>query len=184
MIRLLSASFARRIRYIERFRSARNASTAVEFAMIAPLFIGLLISVFETGIFFFAQQNLQAAAVQAGRSFLTGQAQSGGLTQGQLIGNICPSIQVLFTCSSLMVDVQSYASFNGANASAPTLTYDSHGNVTNTWAYSPGTYGQIVVVRLIYQWPPLSGPFALLLPNLANGTSLMMGVTAFRVEPY
>jgi Flp pilus assembly protein TadG len=109
MIRLRSAFLARRIRYIERFRLARNASTAVEFAMIAPLFIGLLISVFETGIFFFAQQNLQAAAVQAGRSFLTGQAQSGGLTQSQLIGNICPSIQVLFTCSSLMVDVQSYA---------------------------------------------------------------------------
>lgn len=62
------------------FWTTRRASAAIEFAIVAPIFIGLLISVLETGIFFFAQNTLQAAAVQAGRLILTGQAQSSGLT--------------------------------------------------------------------------------------------------------
>jgi Flp pilus assembly protein TadG len=171
-------------RRIERFRLERKASTAIEFAMLAPIFIGLLISVLETGIFFLAQQNLQAAAVKAGRLYLTGQAQGSSMTQSQLVTAICPSIQALFTCGNLMVDLQTYNSFSNANTSAPTLTYNAQGVVTNTWAYSPGTSGQIMVVRLLYQWPLISGPFVMILPNLGNGTSLVMGVTAFRVEPY
>jgi Flp pilus assembly protein TadG len=178
-----SKYYLRCAREILHFCFARQGSAVIEFAIVAPIFIGLLISVLETGIFFFAQQNLQVAAAQAGRLIMTRQAQSSSLTQSQFAGDVCPSIQALFNCNQLMVDVQSYTSFSGANASAPALTYDSHGNVTNNWSYSPGTAGQIVVVRLIYQWPLISGPFALILPNLSNGTSLMMGVTAFRVEP-
>jgi Flp pilus assembly protein TadG len=172
------------IKRLLRFRIARRGSAAIEFAIVAPIFVGLLISVLETGIFFFAQNILQAAAVQVGRLILTGQAQTGGLTQSQFATDACPSIQALFTCGNLMVDVQSYSSFSGAIVSTPTLTYDSHGNVTNSWNYNPGTPGQIVVVRLMYQWPLVTGPFAFIVPNLSNGTSLIMGVTAFRVEPY
>ena len=172
------------IKKLLRFRAACRGSSAVEFAIIAPIFIGLLISVLQTGIFFFAQNILQAAAVQVGRLILTGQAQTSGLTQSQFASDACPSIQALFTCGNLMVDVQSYSSFSGAVVTTPTLTYDAHGNVTNSWNYSPGTPGQIVVVRLMYQWPLVTGPFAFIVPNLSNGTSLIMGITAFRVEPY
>ena len=65
----------------------------------------------------------------------------------------------------------------------PTLTYNAQGQVTNGWSYNPGTAGQIMVVRLLYQWPVITGPFALIRPNLSNGTSLIMGITAFKVEP-
>lgn len=179
----LSAHLAPAIKTIGRFRYSKRASTAIEFAILAPLFIGLVISVLETGIFFFAQNAIQAAAVQAGRLYLTGQAQASGLTQSGLISNICPSIQSLFTCSSLMVDLQSYSSFSSAVTSSPTITSNSQGQVTNTWNYNPGTAGQIVILRLMYQWPVITGPFSLISPNLSNGTSLIMGVTAFMVEP-
>ncbi|MFX9397548.1 TadE/TadG family type IV pilus assembly protein, partial [Acinetobacter baumannii] len=78
-----------------------RGSTAVEFAILAPLFIGLLISILDTGIYFFAQNVLQAAAVQSGRSFLTGQAQASNLTEAQFVSRVCPSIQALFNCGSL-----------------------------------------------------------------------------------
>ena len=166
------------------FPAARRGSVAIEFAIIAPIFVGLLISILEIGIFFFAQNMLQTAAVQVGRLILTGQAQTSGLTQSGFANDACPSIQAFFTCANLMVDVQSYSSFSGAVVSTPTLTYNAQGNVTNSWNYSPGTAGQIVVVRLMYQWPIITGPFAFIVPNVTNGTSLIMGVTAFRVEPY
>ncbi|MGO4716664.1 TadE/TadG family type IV pilus assembly protein [Bradyrhizobium sp. 2TAF24] len=169
---------------LARFVRTERGATAVEFAIVAPIFIGLLISVLQTGIFFFAQETLQAAAMQSGRLLMTGQAQSSNMTQTQFINQVCPSVQALFNCSQLMVDVQSYTSFSGANTGSPTLTYNAQGQVTNNWAFSPGTQGQVVVLRLMYQWPLIGGPFQLILPNLSNGTALMMGVAAFRVEPY
>jgi Flp pilus assembly protein TadG len=170
-------------RQILRFLREGRGSSAVEFAMIAPIFIGLLISILETGIYFFAQNVLQAAAVQSGRLFLTGQAQATNLTKVQFVSDVCPYVQALFNCSNLMVDVNNYASFSGSNVSSPTLTFNAQGQVTNTWNYNPGTAGGIMVVRLMYQWPVITGPFAFIVPNLSNGTSLIMGITAFKVEP-
>jgi Flp pilus assembly protein TadG len=167
-----------------RFRRARNGATAVEFALIAPVFLALLIAVLQVGIVFFAEQALQSAAVAASRLVLTGQAQSSSMTQVQFLNAICPSVQSLFSCSDIMVDVQNYNSFSTANYSTPTLTYDSLGNVTNQWSFSPGAASSIVVVRFIYQWPVIGGPLGFSLSNLANGKRLMMGVSAFRVEPY
>ncbi len=169
---------------ISRFCRARRGATAVEFALIAPAFLATLIAVLEVTIFLFAQQALQTAAVEAGRLFMTGQAQNSGMTQSQFVNAACPNIQALFNCNSLMVDVQSYSAFSAANASAPTLTYGTQGQVTNNWSFNPGSPGDVVVVRLIYQWPVVGGPLGFALSNLANGSAEMMGVTAFRVEPY
>ncbi len=167
-----------------RFGVAQRGATMVEFALVAPAFLGMLIAVLETAIYLFAQQTLQSAAVEAGRQFMTGQAQNSAMTQAQFTQTICPMIQPLFNCNNLMVDVQSYASFIGANASAPPLTYDGQGQVSNNWSYNPGTPGQVMVVRLIYQWSVVGGPLGFALSSLPNGMSEMIGVTAFRVEPY
>jgi Flp pilus assembly protein TadG len=166
------------------FWRARHGGTAVEYALLIPLFLSTLIAAFETTIYLFAQQTLQTAADEAGRMFMTGQGQTSAVTQSQFTNTICPMIQPLFNCSQLMVDVESYASFSGANVSAPTLTYNAQGQVTNTWSYNPGGPGDIIVVRLIYQWSVIGGPLGFTLANLQNGTAEMLGVTAFRVEPY
>ena len=181
MLRNLAKYFRRDV---SRFCAARHGATAVEFALIAPAFLATLIAVLETTLFLFAQATLQNAAVTAGRMFMTGQAQNSNLTQAQFAADVCPMISALFTCGNLMVNVQAYSAFSSASASAPTLTYNAQGQVNNTWSYTAGTPGQVMVVQLIYQWPIVSGPFGYVLSNLGNGTAEMMGVTAFRVEPY
>ena len=167
-----------------RFARTEQATTAVEFALIAPPFLATLIAIFQVAVFLFAQQVLQNAAVEAGRLFMTGQAQNNNTTQTQFATDVCPMVQAVFTCSLLMVNVQDYSDFASASASAPTLTFNAQGQVTNTWSYDPGTPGEVMVVQLIYQWPIVSGPFGYVLPNLGNGHVEMMGVSAFRVEPY
>jgi len=144
----------------------------------------LLVAILQVGVAFFAEQVLQSAAVAASRLVLTGQAQNSSMTQSQFQNAICPSVQSLFTCTNIMIDVQNYSSFSSADYSTPTLTYDANGNVTNQWSFAPGTAGSIVVVRFIYQWPVIGGPLSFGISNLANGKRLMMGVSAFRVEPY
>jgi Flp pilus assembly protein TadG len=187
MSRSMSRPFAKSLRRCARhaacFGAARRGATAVEFALIAPAFFALLIAIFETTIFLFAQQNLQDAAVEAGRLFMTGQAQKSSMTQAQFKTNVCQIIQALFNCNSLMINVQSYNSFSAANTSEPTLTYNAQGQVNNG-AYSPGTPGQVTVVQLAYPWHVIGGPLGFSLANQSNGTAEMMGVTAFRVEPY
>ena len=121
MFRLLAKYSRRRARDISRFCGARQGATAVEFALILPPFLALLIAIFEVTIFLFAQQVLQNAAVEAGRLFMTGQAQGSGTTQTQFASDICPMIQAVFTCGSLMVNVQNYSDFAAANPSQPTL---------------------------------------------------------------
>ena len=115
---------------------------------------------------------------------MTGHAQNSNLTQAQFANAICPTIQALFNCNNVMVNVQSYAYFAAANASAPTLTYNGNGNVTNTWSYTAGSPGQVMVVQLIYQWPIVGAPLGFTLSWLGNGTTEIMGVSAFRIEPY
>jgi Flp pilus assembly protein TadG len=183
-MRSLAKFFRRRARDISRLRVAQRGATAVEFALIAPAFLALLIAIFETTIFLFAQATLQNAAVQAGRLIMTGQVQNGNVTQSQFAADVCPMVQAIFTCSKLMIDVQNYSSFSGASTGAPTLTYNANGTVSNSWAYSPGKPGDVMVVKLIYQWPVVGGPLGFMLSNLANGTAQMMGITAFRIEPY
>jgi hypothetical protein len=80
-----------------------------------------------------------------------------------------------------MIDVEVAGSWTTANAGAPTLTYDSNGNVTNTWQFSPGNPGDIVVVRVMYLWPVFTAP---LLANLSNGNRLIMASSAFQNEAY
>ena len=169
-------------RAIARFGAAERGATAVEFALIAPAFLATLIAVLETAIFLFAQASLQTAAVQAGRLFMTGQAQN--LSQAAFKTQVCQNyLPVLFDCSSLIVIAQSYSSFSSASTSAPAL-YDAQGNPVSTWAYSPGAQGQVMVVQLVYPWSVVKGPLGFVLANLPNNAAEMMGVAAFRVEPY
>jgi Flp pilus assembly protein TadG len=184
MVRELPRSFRRCARQVARFRRSRQGATAVEFALIAPAFLAMLIAVLQTCVFVFAQQTLQNAAVQAGRLIMTGQVQNGNVTQSQFLNSICPMIRPLFNCNSLIIDVQSYTSFSGADTSTPQLNYNGQGQVTNSWSYDPGTPGQVVIVRLIYQWSVVSGPLGFVLSNLPNNSAEMMGISAFRVEPY
>jgi len=179
MLRNLATSFRRNI---SGFCVAERGATAVEFALIAPAFLGTLFAIIQSTIFLFAQATLQNAADEAGRLFMTGQAQN--LTQAQFQNDVCPMVSALFTCANLMVSVTSYQSFSSATTGAPTLTYNANGSVSNSWSYTPGTQGEIMVVQLLYQWPIVGMPIGSVLPNSGNGTVEMMGVTAFRVEPY
>ncbi len=167
---------------VARLRTAEQGATAVEFALIAPAFLATLIAVLQTAVFLFAQASLQSAATQASRLFMTGQAQN--LSQSAFKTQVCQNyLPALFNCNSLVVVVQNYSSFSGANTSAPAL-YDANGNAVNTWAYSPGSQGQVMVVQLVYPWMTVRGPLGYVLGNLPNGAAEMMGVSAVRVEPY
>lgn len=169
-------------RLIHRFLKNRRGAAAVEFAMImTPLFALILVSL-QTGIVFFEGQALQTAASMAARQILTGTAQTGNLTQTQFKTKVC-GFAATFNCSKLMVDVQSAPAFTSITTTPITLTY-SAGNVTNVWSYNPGNPGDIVIVRLLYNWPIFGGPLAIGLANQPGNKYLLVGTAVFKNEPY
>ena len=119
MIRKLTGHLLLRARYLACFCRAEAGATAVEFAIIGPAFIATLVAVLQVCIYLFAQMAIQNAAVEAGRYFMTGQAQTNGWTASTIVGMVCPT--ALFTCGNMYIVVQDYSTFAGASTSAPAM---------------------------------------------------------------
>jgi len=175
---------AKLTRVAGRFGRRRDGAVAVEFALIAIPFFLIVMATVQTVIVYMAQQELETVTEQASRYILTNQATND--TQAQFASTVCQQVSALFNCNNIMINVQNYGtgtSFSGASTAAPTLTFNSIGQVTNTWTFSPGSNGDIVVVQVMYQWPIYLKPFSFNLSNLSNGNRLLMATAVFRNEP-
>jgi Flp pilus assembly protein TadG len=161
-----------------------RAATAVEFALLVTPLVALILASLQLSIIFFSGQVLQSAAMASGRQLMTGADQTAGMTQAQFHAAVCANAPMLFSCNSIMVDVESASSYASISTSTPTLTYDKNGNVTNTWNYTPGAGGDIVILRVMYNWPVVGGPLALGLADQSNGDRLLIATSVFKNEPF
>lgn len=165
---------------LRRFARKQDGSAAVEFALVAAPFLALLFAILETALVFFSGQALETAVADASRLIMTGQAQTQGMSQTAFKDAVCGRIYGLFDCQSgVYVDVKTFTSFS--NVSMPT-PIDSNGNLQTNFNYNPGGPGDIVVVRLFYQWPVHVSLLGL--NNLNGGKRLLVATAAFRNEPF
>ena len=167
---------------LRRFRRNRRGSAAVEFALVAPVFFALLFAIIETAMMFFASQVLETITQDSARMILTGQAQNAAYTQAQFQTYVCSQIPALFTCSNIYIDVESYSS-SFANV-VINSQIDSNNNFINNMQYNPGGPGDVVVVRLFYQWPLFVTGLGYNISNLAGSKRLLVATAAFQNEPY
>jgi Flp pilus assembly protein TadG len=167
---------------LRRFRRNRRGSAAVEFAMVAPVFFALLFAIIETAIVFFAGQVLETVTQDSARMIMTGQAQTTGYSQSDFQTYVCSKVNVLFDClGGISIDVQSYSAFSSVTIVDP---IDSGKNFVPPNRYNPGGPGDIVVVRLFYQWPLFVTGLGYNISNLTGSKRLLTATAAFRNEPY
>lgn len=165
-----------------RFRKDENGAYAIEFALVAVPFLALLFAIIETALVFFADSILNNASAQAARLIRTGQAQSASMSAGSFKTSVCDTISVpMFKCDKLHVDVKTYSEFGDVNIDKP---LDDDGNLVNNFEFKPGNGGDIVVVRVFYEWPIVVNSFGIHLADMANGSRLLSSVHAFRNEPF
>jgi Flp pilus assembly protein TadG len=169
------------LKTVRRLARQEDGAAAVEFGLVAMPFLALVFAIIETALVFFANQVLETAASESARLILTGQAQTAGLTKDTFKAQVCAKVYGLFDCNSgVHVDVQKYDSFGSVSLDKPV---DSDGNLdTSGFKFAPGGPGDIVVVRLVYQWPVFVSLLGL--SNMANNNRLMMATAAFRNEPF
>jgi Flp pilus assembly protein TadG len=166
---------------LRRFRRSRRGSVAVEFALVAPVFFALLFAIIETAIVFFADQVLESITQNSARMIMTGQAQTAAYTQAQFKTYVCGQIPALFSCNNVYVDVESYPTFSNVTINSQ---IDGSGSFVNNMQYNPGGPGDIVVVRLFYQWQLYVTGLGYNISNLAGSKRLLTATAAFRNEPY
>jgi Flp pilus assembly protein TadG len=190
MIEIMRNALKRKIRRLarraspRRFMRRQDGAVAVEFALILVPFLALMFGIMETALVFFADQTLETAVADSARLIMTGQAQMQSLTAQTFKDQVCARIYGLFDCpNGVYVDVETYSSF-GSITNTPPL--DSSGKlVTSNFVYQPGGPGDIVVVRLYYQWPIYVSLMNLSnLSNMSNHNRLLVATAAFRNEPY
>jgi Flp pilus assembly protein TadG len=159
-------------------RSARTGAAAVEFALIAPAFIFLVVVGFDLGVAVLTQAVLNNAAKDASRLIQTQQASS-----STFVNTACAEMAGLVPCSSLQYYVQSGSSFAGLS---PTVVTSGSGNLANSGTYSPGALGQDVVVQLAYKRPTIV-PWTMIFFNgsssTVNTSNLLVSTIVFQNEP-
>jgi Flp pilus assembly protein TadG len=178
---------------------ANKGSVAIEFAMIAPVFLLMLMATIESGIVFYSQSALQNAVNDTARLIKTGQAacfttDSGGncvgMTADQFRKQVCDEvITLLQDCrkdvngnSDLQFDIKAYsAGFGGAHNGSP---LDGNNDLPNLTDYNTGNACDVVLVRAFYRWPVFTPGLGFLLANMKGSNHLLATAAAFRNEPY
>lgn len=170
-------------RITRRFARHEEGATAVEFGIVAAPFLGLMFAIMETALVFFASQTLETAVADSARLIMTGQAQQANYSEQQFKDQVCSRIKGLFDCQTKMkIDVKKYDTF-GAIDNAKPIGPDGKLQTSN-FGYQPGGPGQIVVVRLMYEWPVFASVLNFNLADLSGSNRLLIATAAFRNEPY
>ncbi|GAC1330959.1 MAG: pilus assembly protein [Bradyrhizobium sp.] len=148
------------------------------------MFFVLLFAIIETAIVFLGSQVLETIAQQSARMVMTGQAQAKLYSQSDFHDYVCKQIPALFNCSGIYVDVQNYPAGFPSLPPPCQSQIDGSKNFINNMKYCPGNSGDIVVVRLFYQWPLFVTGMGYNISNLSGGSRLLCATAAFRNEPF
>jgi len=174
------------MRLWRRFGRARRGSAAVEFALVLMPFFLLTFGLAEVAMLGFAQTSLDFGVSETARQIRTGEAQIGGVTEGQIKAELCDELNnflVLNCDGNLYLDVDRFDSFvaanNGANNPIQNNAFNSGG-----MGYTPGAPSDIVVVRAYYRWKIMTPMFEPVFQNISGGQRILVSTMMFRNEPY
>ena len=142
------------IRRCKLFLKDERGTNAVEFALLALPFFGLLLGVIQLGLIFLAGQSLDQAIDNAAREIRTGQTRSINTAVNTFRTNLCDDIPIIMDCeNNLEVSVQSFASFEDTTLTP--LFVDN--SPVFTGDYETGNGGEIVVISAAVSIPLVAG---------------------------
>ncbi|KQT49431.1 hypothetical protein ASG47_03615 [Devosia sp. Leaf420] len=173
-----------RLRRKSFFGDTRGA-TAVEFALLAPIFFTLLGAILETSVNYLAAQVLESGVQDTSRLIRTGEAQRRNWTVADYKKDVCGRLFGLFgDCSDMYVSVRQIDTFQSADYEVP-LDRDCKSNCkwSKSDEWQPGVASGVVMIQVYYRYPSiLQTPLAD--NRLGDGRLLMGAATVFRNEPF
>jgi Flp pilus assembly protein TadG len=174
---------------LKKFRRDSSGATAVEFAMIAPVFFLMLFVIAETGLMMFTEYVLQTSVQEAARFVRTGQAQSTGMAAADFKGKVCRLASVIINCNSkVTVYLASAKTFGTLQGTMPSYLGVGKlpGGAPGPSSFQPG--GPTCAVGLIatYDWDFSVPYFMSFMANMSGNTTTrrLAGIVMLKNEPF
>ncbi len=172
------------------FQDDSRGSTAVEFAIVAPVFLMTMFSIFEVGWFFFANSVVDATVGDAARLIKTGQVQKSFGDDADkfddMYEDICDIVSVFGACATrLTLEVDTYTTFAQLAAdNSPPVCADAPPDDVAAIPFNPGDELQIVRVRVCYIYTTLNPAIGVNMSEPGTNKRRLVSTAIFRNEPY
>ena len=160
-----------------RFRSDERGATAIEFAMVAIPFFGLLFGIIQVSLVLFIGEALQTSLNAAARPIMTGEAANAGLTLATFKAKVCDGIPIL-SCDKIRIQVQAFTTPSAIDPDSPDPQCFDPEQAAPASCYDPGGPNDFVIIRAGYPWPISIGMAKI------DDTAMLVNTAATRNESY
>ncbi len=165
-------------------RGGERGNTTIEFAIIAPTFLLLLMAVFELGYMVFVQAVLDNAARDAARLIRTGQVQTSGNATQTFQTLLCSNVASVIGCGNIIYQAQVFATWSAANTGINQPPQkDLNGNLISV-GFTAGTAKDIVAVQVTYNYAFFTTWIAGYLGSGGSQTASLMPPVVSQKEPF
>lgn len=186
----------RMTRHLKQLRRNKDGVTAIEFAIIAPVLVMMVMGTMEISLMMYARSIMEGATFISSRTGKVGYVAEGMTQQETIVAALKQRAGILMNTDNITVTPKSYGSFsevgepepftdangNGVRDYAENYT-DINGNGTYDEDMGYDSYGasaQITMYTITYDWPiftPVLQPFF-------GASKTLTAVTVVKNEPY
>lgn len=165
---------------LRRFRKHESGVAAVEFVLVAPLFLFLVFAIFETSILYIIATVMEGETALAARAIRTGQLQQEADPETAFRETLCRNLGNVLNCDNVIVDVRTFDDFGEMDFDD---FVDEDGNASGN-LFLPGTADDIVLVRIAYVYTIITPYLSRILPPVGVDTVILYSGAAFKNEPF
>lgn len=167
-----------------------DGTTAVEFALISPIFILFVMGIIEFSMIMFTQAVMESATGNTARMGSTGYTEQGLTREQQLINNVAARTTGFLDPNIIDVNLTVYPSFDNVDDPEPYIDGNGNGvynvgesytdiNGNGQWDQDMGSAGagnanDIVVYTVSYPWPIMTPIVDAVIGDTFNITARMV----------
>lgn len=158
----------------------RCGATAVEFALIAPVALFMIVAIVEYSLFYFKTSFLKHVLYEASRNVQTGEVQDSENPQDFFRSEYCADAAFLMDCDNVYFDVR--AAPDLPSISFPDASFGADGVPAN-FVFQPGGPSEITTMRV-------ATPYRFITPFMSDifqpdgNPAIIVGYSIARNEPF
>ena len=173
-------------RLARRFARSDHGVTAVEFALVGPVFFAIIGATIETALVFFAGYALDTAVIDSSRLIRTGQL-SRVASAEVFRAEVCGRLYGMFDCEELRIVVAEVGTFEDFTP------FDAIDESDGAWLINvdqvyPGpddiAGNENYVIEAFYKWPTIFNVPGLHKGQTADGKRPLASAHIIRTEPF
>lgn len=178
------------------FCCCRKGVTAIEFAIIAPVLLMMVMGTMEISLMMYARSLMEGASFNASRTGKVGYAETGMTQEATIIAALHDRAGILMKTENITVTPKSYGSFSDVGEPEPFIDTNGNGvrdygenytDVNGDGVYSEdmgiasyGSSAQVTMYTITYDWPI----FCPMLRPIFGETKTLTALTVVKNEPY